>query len=136
MKKETKSVRFRTGYSIGCCTSEVRNKISATVPGLALTNSEHLKKVKLGLPENAVKVIFDPENTYPDIRGKDLVEQREMLMDARRLVQELKAKKKKFDDDQAIVDKEKREAEQAAADRRVVEILEKEKLKGGAYAKA
>lgn len=103
--------------------------VKMTVPGLALTNKQHLTRIKNGLQEQAVKVIFDPLDLYPEINALDLVERKEMIKNARQTVADIKTAKEKWDTEHKAM-----QAEKLAADelKREEELFEKfEKQKGG-----
>lgn len=78
--------------------SKVEGK-SMTIPGQALTNKEHTVKARQGLSDQTVKLIYDPHNTFPDLRAKDLVDRKAMLQGTRALVNQLKTAGKKASED-------------------------------------
>lgn len=83
------TMKFKTNYNaVSKRTTPGGNKM--TVPGLALTNTEHIKRAKLGLSEQTIKVLYDPEDLFPDIRSLDFVDQRILLKHARQQVQAIK----------------------------------------------
>lgn len=90
-----KKMKFRTNYN---ATSEPvkLDTTKMTVPGMALTNTEHLKRVKLGLSEKTMKVIYDPEDLFPDIRSLDFVDQKAMLKHARQTVDAIRKKGEEY----------------------------------------
>lgn len=121
MKQTT--ARFRTNYNSKLITSTLKDKTKHTVPGMALTNSEHLKKAKLGLSDQAVKVIFDPEDIYPDVRAMDLVDKHMLVKQARQVVQDIKAKAAEFEQKRIADEQEKHNAEIAAREKQIEELV-------------
>lgn len=122
---------WRTNYNAKLIKSVCKDKIKMTVPGLALTNTEHLKKVRMGIPEQAVKVIFDPHDVYPDVRGMDLVDKNMLLKAARVQVQDLKQKGKDYVTEQKRLSAEKKANDLIADEQRIEEIIERKRQKEG-----
>lgn len=117
MKKQ-----FRTNYAAPLMKSDIGKCIKMTVPGLALTNGEHIKKAKLGIPEKAIKVIFDPQDLYPDVRAMDLVDRHMLMKQAREVVQEIRTKKTEFEREQAEKKKQQKIELEKALDERIEKI--------------
>lgn len=86
---------FKTQWNYKNCPTKIEAKIM-TVPGLALTNTQHMRSVKMGLSEKTIKVIYDPENNLPDVRVMDLLDQRTVLKEVQKQVQDIRALRKEY----------------------------------------
>lgn len=85
-------ITFDTMYQFKKRTKKKMDTTIMTVPRQALTNKEHLKNIKMGLSPQAVKMIFDPNNTFPDLRAMDIVDQQLMLKNVRSQVNEIRTR--------------------------------------------
>lgn len=121
--------KFRTNYNAKVIKSIPSDKTKMTVPGQALTNSQHMAKAKQGLSDQTVKMIYDPNNAYPDISALDLVDRRKMLQGARALVNDLKEKRANHEKVYQEIQTKKAEDKQLADDKRVQDLIEQNKLK-------
>lgn len=92
--------KFRTAFNFKLKKTEIKGK-KMTVPGQALTTTEHIKRAKLGISDKAIKMIYDPEDLYPDIRALDIVDQRAMMKQAREVVQDIRTAGEKYRQDNA-----------------------------------
>lgn len=116
--------RFRTNYNAEIIPSEVKNRVLMTMPGLALTNKQHLEKARNGLAEKTMKVIYDPHDILPDVRSMDLVERDELLRNAKTTVE--KIKKAKEDHENKMKAAQKAQAEQRIKDEeaRLIKLIQ------------
>lgn len=117
MKNNSQPRTFKNPWNYKPVLTSIKDKVM-TVPGLALTNTEHMKKVQMGLAEKTVKVIYDPENNLPDIRMMDLLDQKIHLKEVREQVQAIRALRAQYLKEQeakATAEKEREEEERFAA---------------------
>lgn len=125
------STKFRTNYNAKLRKSEVTKSTKMTVPGQSLTCGEHVKRARMGLSDQAVKLIFDPMNAYPDVRGLDLVEKADLLKTTREQVQLLKSKETQHKAKQKQLEAQKKANELLEQEQRMNDIIDKRNKKGG-----
>lgn len=111
--------QFKTIYDIKIKKSSLGVTKQLTVPGMALTNSEHLKRQRMGLSEQTMKVIFDPDDIFPDVRAMDLIDKKKAIGQARKTVQQLRTARENYIADLAA---KKKEAEAEAEKQREAKI--------------
>lgn len=111
--------------------SKVTDKTKMTIPGLALTNTEHIQKVQMGLPEQAVKLIYDPHDIYPDLKAIDLVDRKTMLQTATRVVNQMRSKGKELMEQAEERKKQDALKKGQEEEARMLALLDKQKIKEG-----
>lgn len=126
--------KWRTNYDAPVIESKQSNRTKMTVPGQALTNAEHIKKARMGISDQTTKLIYDPHNLYPDVRTKDLVDQKTMIQGARAVVNELREKGKQHEQNRKLQEEAAKKKAAADAEKQMQETLTKhelKKIKGG-----
>lgn len=126
--------KFRTNYDAPVMESRLSNYTKMTVPGQALTNAEHIKKARMGISDQTTKLIYDPKNMYPDVRAKDLVDQRTMIQGARAVVNDLREKGKQHENNMKLqkeAEKKKQETQSQSKIDEAIKQYELKKIQGG-----
>lgn len=125
----TKTKEFRTNYNAKPILSHPSDKTKMTVPGQALSNTEHIMKARQGLSDQTVKMIYDPNDAYPNVSAMDLVDRRKMLQGAKALVNDLKQKRTNHEKTQKDIEAKNHLDKETANEKKMQDLIEQNKLK-------